>query len=125
MKIIGRLVKIHEPETFSSFTKQTIWVEETSGQYPNTFTIDMSGKALEFMKNFKQGDTVEVEVNVRGRYWNKNGKEGVFNSLSGWKIQKVGQESNQQGATQGPADNGGHPEGFQPVEDKYNDDLPF
>jgi len=118
MKITGRLIKIMQPETFNTFTKQTIWVEEITGQYPNTYSIDMSGQSLDYMGNYKTNDLVDVEVNVRGRYYNKNGKEGVFNSLAGWKIQKVGVSQS------APADNGGHPAGFKPVE-TAPDDLPF
>lgn len=117
------------PETFNTFTKQTIWVEEISGQYPQTYAIDMSGKALDYMSNYKEGDIVDVECNLRGRYWNKNGKEGVFLSLSGWKIQKAGgnQPTTQQGYTapsSTPVSPDGHTQGFTPVENQA-DDLPF
>lgn len=130
MQLVGKIVRIMQPETFNTFTKQTIWIEEISGQYPQTYNIDMSGKALDYMNNYNQGDIVEVEANLRGRYWNKNGKEGVFISLSGWKIQKAGsqQASNQQGYTapaSTPVANDGHPAGFTPIDDNDSDQLPF
>lgn len=107
-------------ETFGNFIKQTIWVEEVSGQWPNTFSIDMSGKVLEFMQNFNKGDIVDVECNLRGRHWEKGDNEGVFNSISGWKISRRILDS----ASQQPA-NDGHPSGFEPLDVNPVDDLPF
>ena len=71
----------------------------------------------------KEGDTVKISINLRGREWtNPQGETKYFNSIQGWRIEKL-----ETGAPEGmppvpPM------EAFEPANDlneEDHDDLPF
>jgi hypothetical protein len=40
--------------------------------------------------SYKAGDFVTAYIDIKGKYWEKNGKEGVMNTLKCWNIEKDG-----------------------------------
>lgn len=120
IKIFGKIKTIFPEETIGNFKKKVLWVEEQEVQWPNTYEVQfVQGKTVE-LDGYKEGELVELDVDVRGRHSAKNGKEYVFNSLSGWRIQRIGNTHKQEvpGNSQVPP----------PVDITGNggdDDLPF
>jgi len=112
--LTGRIKRIFPAEVFGNFEKRVMWLEETEGQYPNTYNLEFQQGACNTLDNFAPGQTVKCQVDVRGRHWDKNGKEGVMNTLKCWKI-----ESDQQAPPPPPSQ-----QGF-PVNEDAIDDLPF
>lgn len=116
--ITGRIKEIQDAEIFGNFEKRTFWVEETTGQYPSTFALEMHQGNCNTLDNYSIGNEVTCQVDVRGRYWEKNGKTGVMNTLKCWKIERV----NGQAAPVASQPNAV----YTPVTDELeNDDLPF
>ena len=72
----------------------------------------MVGEKIAKLENFKVHDKVEVCFNLRGRLYQKDGKENCFTSLLCWKI-AMAQEAKDVIQNMANNDGGG------------NDDLPF
>ena len=62
----------------------------TDEQYPQTLAIQfVQGKCVELDK-FQPNDKVKISIDLRGReYTNDKGELVVFNTILGWKIEKV------------------------------------
>ena len=83
---------------------------------------------METLNNVSEGEIVKVGINIRGREWtNPQGEVKYFNSISGWRLEKVSGENTKTEAPQ--------PDTFQPpapatstdpFEDEQDDqELPF
>ncbi len=52
----------------------------------NTFDIQFYNEKIKKLEGVKEGDEVEIEVNLNGKFWEKEGKSGIFLKLNGQKI---------------------------------------
>ena len=87
MSVKGTLLKVLEKETISEkFSKQII-VVRTKEEYPQEIPIEFTNQRIDLLKDFKEGDDVEVLYNLRGREWKGNNK--WFGSIEGWKISSL------------------------------------
>jgi hypothetical protein len=85
MTITGQVKRIHPIESVGAngFQKRKIWVEtEQSSDYPQLIEVECSGKRVGVADSLKEGDFVDLEVNLNGRQWN----DKVFNTISVWKV---------------------------------------
>jgi len=124
MEITGKIKLIGETQTFGAngFRKREL-VVTTDEQYPQMLMVEFVQDKTDLLNNYNVGDDVRVNINLRGREWiNPEGVAKYFNSIQGWRIEKL-----QADASQGvppveaidafePADN---------VSDNEPDDLPF
>ena len=62
----------------------------TEEQYPQTLSLQfVKGKCQE-LNNYSTGDKVKIGINLRGReVTNQAGELVVYNTVQGWKIEKV------------------------------------
>lgn len=90
IKLSGKIKKVFATETFSNFEKRTFWLEEVSDKYPNTFQLELWKQDCPMIDNYELDDFVTVYVDIKGKYWNRNDKEGVMNTLKCWNIEKEG-----------------------------------
>jgi len=66
-------------------------VVATEEQYPQTLAIQFTQDRVNAVDVFKPGDKVKIAINLRGREWtNAAGEVSVFNTIEGWKIEKIG-----------------------------------
>ena len=76
------------------------------------------------LDKFKVGQPVKVSINLRGREWTSpQGEVKYFNSIQGWRIETLQQETPEGGMPPVPP-----LEAFEPAEDLREedyDDLPF
>jgi len=93
MEVQGKIKTIGEIKTFGAngFRKAELILDVTEKpewvQYVN---IDITQDATDFLKNYKVGDSVKVSINLGGREWiNPQGEAKYFNSITGWRIEKV------------------------------------
>lgn len=121
MEICGK-VKVKNPEiqVSASFVKQEL-VITTDEQYPQSIMIEFVQDKTELLDNIKIGDDVKVSINLGGREWiNPQGETKYFNSIKGWRIEKINSEPTQKTATPQQA--------FEPsanFTEEEHDDLPF
>lgn len=94
MQVQGKIIAIHQTEVVSDkFKKRNIWIE-TQEQYPQTLELQFVQDKTDILDQYQKNDFVEIAFNLRGRGWrNDKGEAKVFNTLQGWKINKV--EANQ------------------------------
>jgi single-stranded DNA-binding protein len=75
------------------FKKQEmVLITDESTPYPQTILVEFQQDKCELLANYKEGDKVSVDTNLKGRQWTNN--EGVvktFNTISVWRIESLGE----------------------------------
>jgi translation initiation factor IF-3 len=124
MEVLGKIrVLSAEQQVTASFKKREL-VVTTDEQYPQHIMIEFGQDKCDLLNNFNIGDAVKVSINLRGREWvSPQGETKFFNSLQGWRVEKVAADGapNQAppmpaAATFAPATN---------LNEEEADDLPF
>lgn len=130
MNLEGVIKKIFEEQVITASFKKREFVITTQEQYPQDILIELTQDKTGLLNQFKEGDLVSVDINVRGREWiNPEGEAKYFNTLQAWKIWK--KEEGTQGAPgiPTPPTSPTPPTNSVPEPPAYNDgdseDLPF
>jgi hypothetical protein len=124
MDITGKIKLINETKEYGSngFRKREL-VVTTEEQYPQDLSVEFIQDKCDILNSYNVGDSVKVDINLRGREWQSpQGEIKYFNSIQGWRIEKLSLESNPNIPPVPPA------EAFEPaddVNDNEPDDLPF
>ena len=124
MDITGKIKLINETKEYGSngFRKREL-VVTTEEQYPQDLLVEFIQDKCDILNSYNIGDSVKVDINLRGREWQSpQGEIKYFNSIQGWRIEKLSLESNSNIPPVPPA------EAFEPaddVNDNEPDDLPF
>lgn len=124
MEISGRVKLIgNEQQISASFKKREI-VITTDEQYPQVIMAEFTQDKTDLLNNFNVGDEVKISINIRGREWvSPQGETKYFNSIQGWRIEKITQNAQGQ-VPQAEIPTGTFPPAGQFTE-KEEDDLPF
>lgn len=86
-QITGDVLKVHAKEQITEkFAKRGIRIITENGQYPQTIEIEFSNKGCDFLNNYKSGDRVTIDFDLRGNV-TKDGR--CFTKVSGFKIRKA------------------------------------
>jgi hypothetical protein len=91
MQVQGKIKKIEETKTYgeSGFRKREM-VLETDDKYPQLLKIEFLQDKCDLLNHYKANESVKISINLSGRKWiNKEGKEVIFNSIQGWKIENL------------------------------------
>ena len=130
MNLEGVIKKIFEEQVITASFKKREFVITTQEQYPQDILMELTQDKTGLLNQFKEGDLVSVDINVRGREWiNPEGEAKYFNTLQAWKIWK--KEEGTQGAPgiPTPPTSPTPPTNSVPEPPAYNDgdseDLPF
>ena len=103
MELQGTVKKVGETQTFASGFQKRELVLLTDEQYPQPIQIDFLSDKIDLLNNVSEGESVKVGINIRGREWtNPQGEVKYFNSINGWRIEKVSGENTN---TQAPQPN--------------------
>lgn len=125
IKVIGEVVQVSD-----SFKKREL-VVITDEQYPQHISIDFQQDKSSLLDNRLVGENVKVSINIGGREWvNPQGETKYFNSIKGWRIEKLdGENATPQAQPQqsNPSEPKPQPETQQPQSNKEEEhgDLPF
>jgi len=134
MEVSGRIKMIDETKAFGAngFRKREM-VVTTDEQYPQHIMIEFTQDKCDLLNNYSAGEPVKVSINLRGREWvNPQGETKYFNSIQGWRIEKMQPEApagapqqQYQQTQQAPPQ---QYDQFQPAtnfKEEDHDDLPF
>jgi len=91
MEVIGIIKLVGDVQSVgsNSFRKREL-VVTTAEDYPQMLMLEFTQDKVDLLNSVAVGDSVKVGINLRGREWiNKEGEAKYFNSLQGWKIDKV------------------------------------
>jgi hypothetical protein len=123
MEVIGKVKVVNPEQQVSASFKKRELVVTTDEQYPQHILIEFTQDKCDLLSNYKQGEAVKVSINLRGREWvNPQGETRYFNSIQGWRIERVGNEAPSQAPAMPAA------EAFAPatnLNEDEPDDLPF
>lgn len=125
MEVQGRIKMISETQTVGSggFRKREL-VVTTEEQYPQHILIEFVQDKTDLLNNYKVGQQVKVNINLRGREWvNPQGETKYFNAVQGWRIEALQAESSTGNLPPVPPMDAFEPAGNLNEED--HDDLPF
>src|SRR6478736_10147521 len=102
MEITGQLKAKFDTQTVSDrFSKREfVLTTEANTPYPQHVSFQVTQDKCSLLDQYKEGDEIKVQFNLRGREW--NGPQGIkyFNTLEAWRIERVsgsntGSQSNQ------------------------------
>jgi len=105
-KAEGKIEKIFDSETKgASFQVRQFVIEVADGQYPQMVAFQLVQDKCTLIDDFSEGESVEVEFDLRGREW--NGK--YFTNLQAWRISRAGEGggSGDDGDSDSDSDSGG------------------
>lgn len=89
-KIKGILTDIFPPENFSNFAKRVFWLKEPDRErFPQHWEVELHNDDMKRLDQFKVGDHLEVEIELRGKKYTKRGtySESIILSLKAIGIQ--------------------------------------
>ena len=125
MEVTGKIKVISAEQQISPTFRKKELVVTTDEQYPQSIMIEFVQDKSDLLNNFSVGQDVKVSINLGGREWvNPQGETKYFNSIKGWRIEKVGEAT---AAVQGqtpPMPTAAFPPATSLNEDEP-DDLPF
>jgi len=109
-KIKGTIKMIGETNVINDkFRKRDFVLTSVDYMYPQQISFQVMQDKCDDLNNFKEGMSIEVSFNLRGREWTSpTGDVKYFNTLEAWRIETT-QES---------------PTAVAP-EEKVEEDLPF
>jgi hypothetical protein len=125
MDISGKLKLINETKEYGSngFKKREV-VITTEEQYPQDLLIEFIQDKCDLLNSYQVGQSVKVDINLRGREWESpQGEIKYFNSVQGWRIEKLFSENDDSIIPPVPP-----AEAFEPADEinkEEPDDLPF
>lgn len=124
MEVTGRVKVINPEQQISATFKKRELVVTTEEQYPQHIMIEFTQDKTDLLNNYTPGEQVKVSINLRGREWvNPQGETKYFNSIQGWRIEKMQQEATSNQMPPMPA-----ADAFEPAtnfNEEEHDDLPF
>ena len=119
MELQGRIKTINAIQEVSASFKKRELVVTTEEQYPQHILIEFTQARVDDLNNYQVGEPVKVSINLRGREWvNPQGETKYFNSIQGWRIEKLGSEISNAASQEQPKQ---EPAGIVEVDDN----LPF
>src|SRR5690606_13961044 len=91
MEVVGKVRMIDQiKEVGSNGCRKRDIVITTEAQYTQHISIQFVQDKVNLLDAFKPGDDVRVSINLRGREWvNPQGETVYFNTIQGWKIEKL------------------------------------
>jgi hypothetical protein len=94
MEVSGSVKVINPEQQVSATFRKRELVVTTEEQYPQHILIEFGQDKCDLLNSYNVGDNVKVSINIRGREWtNPQGEIKYFNSIQGWRIERVGEGS--------------------------------
>lgn len=124
MEVLGRVKMIGDVQQISATFKKREIVVTTEEQYPQHIMIEFTQDKTDLLNQYNVGEQVRVSINLRGREWtNPQGETKYFNSIQGWRIERIQAEAPTNQMPPMPA-----ADAFEPAtnfNEEEHDDLPF
>jgi len=137
--LVGTVIEVFETQKISDrFEKRLLKMdidEDTKTadhDYSQRVVVEFLNDKTPLLNKYSAGDKVTVDINIRGKDFEKDGKVSNFTKLNGWRIKGFASGGNDPAPQQGNVDDmpgGNDPAPSAPAADggadKGPDDLPF
>lgn len=124
MEVTGKVKVVGDVQQVSPTFKKRELVVTTDEQYPQSIMIEFVQDKSDLLNTVAVGENVKVSINLGGREWvNPQGETKYFNSIKGWRIEKLQTETSSAPMPAMPA-----AQAFEPAanfNENEHDDLPF
>jgi hypothetical protein len=124
MEVTGKIKLVNDEQQISASFKKRELVVTTDEQYPQHIMVEFTQDKCDLLNNYNVGEAVKVSINLRGREWiNPQGEAKYFNSIQGWRIEKLQAQAPVGNVPPMPA-----ADAFEPAsnfKEEEHDDLPF
>ena len=96
-QVSGEIIEIYDIQVISDTFKKREFIlkHAPNPEYPDFLKLEVVQNKTDLLDKYKVGDSVEVDINLKGKKWEKGEKSGYFNSLQAWRIQPASQEDNE------------------------------
>jgi hypothetical protein len=90
----GTIIEIYDEKQISDKFKKREFVLEhaPNPEYPDFLKIEVVQNKTDLLDKYKVGDEVTVDINLKGKKWEKGKESGYFNSIQAWRIQSSDSE---------------------------------
>ena len=92
--LTGTIIEIYDEKVISDkFKKRELILEHAPNpEYPDFLKIEVVQNKTDLLDKYKVGDEVTVDINLKGKKWEKGKESGYFNSIQAWRIQSSDSE---------------------------------
>jgi hypothetical protein len=92
--LTGTIIEIYDEKVISDkFKKREFILEHAPNpEYPDFLKIEVVQNKTDLLDKYKVGDEVTVDINLKGKKWEKGKESGYFNSIQAWRIQSSDSE---------------------------------
>lgn len=126
MEITGKIKVISAEQQISPTFRKKELVITTDEQYPQSIMIEFVQDKSDLLNKFSVGEEVKVSINLGGREWvNPQGETKYFNSIKGWRIEKIGDSTSSAPAQVPPMPAAATFPPATSLNEDEPDDLPF
>jgi len=89
IQVTGEIVEIDDVKIISdNFKKREFILKHAPNpEYPDFLKLEVVQNKTDLLDKYKVGQEVEVDINLKGKKWEKGKESGYFNSLQAWRIQ--------------------------------------
>jgi translation initiation factor IF-3 len=126
MEVSGKVKLVGAEQQVSPTFRKRELVVTTDEQYPQSIMIEFVQDKSDLLNTVAVGENVKVSINLGGREWvNPQGETKYFNSIKGWRVEKVESEASPASQQMAPMPAA---EAFAPAtnfNEEEHDDLPF
>ena len=86
MQLKGKVINVSDVQVITDkFKKCEVWIE-TQELYPQVINVQFAQDKADAAQSINVGSDITIDINIRGRKWtNKEGVEGVFNTIESWR----------------------------------------
>ena len=95
-EISGKLIQKEDTQQITErFQKREFVIEvenERNPQWNDFVKIQLIQDRCDLLENISLNENIKVYFNIRGRRWENKGQVSYFNSLEGWRIEKLSPE---------------------------------
>tara|TARA_Y100001951_G_scaffold12858_1_gene8186 strand:+ start:119 stop:442 length:324 start_codon:yes stop_codon:yes gene_type:complete len=91
IQVTGEIVEIDDVKIISdNFKKREfILLHAPNPEYPDYLKLEVVQNKTDLLDKYKVGQHVDVDINLKGKKWEKGKESGYFNSLQAWRIQEA------------------------------------
>ena len=96
-QVSGEIIEIYDVKIISdNFKKREFILKHAPNpEYPDFLKLEVVQNKTDLLDKYKVGQEVVVDLNLKGKRWEKGKESGYFNSLQAWRIQPASSADNE------------------------------